>query len=138
MTQQVTPSQIQFLRSRPWWQEFHEVHQETIVRLFPGTHIVAHHKCPEWFDHHIDKFQLVNATPVRSVPDKPCPDFDTLSGWLFENGAARVWTGYRLDSDGLWRSCIWGDDADGTIVKIAGKGKAEVAYWGVPMLSAKQ
>lgn len=107
----------EWLRSRPWWTSFHTIFQRYLEKQFVGTHLVAH----------IDPVSAIILTMIDTVqipcdkynmlPMEPSHCHDNSENLFFANPKLRIFTGYALSVDGLWRHHSWVTNEQGVITE---------------------
>jgi hypothetical protein len=118
---------ICFLRTRPWYQAYHNELNHILHRFAPETHIVA---CPMDFRINPNKATLFlgceqNCQMIR-MQNSACHD---NCEELYQKGLiVHRYTGYALSSDGLWRFHSWGINNNGQVVETT---ESRVMYYGI-------
>mgnify|MGYP000406868450 CR=1 FL=1 len=121
---------IEFLTSRPWFTNSHKNLNEILNELAPDTHIVAvpfehieinnvTNKC-ELFDTRIHDIKLIKMENSR------CHDNCEI---LFNScNSNKLYSGYALSQDGLWRFHSWCVDKNNCILETT---QERLIYYGI-------
>lgn len=96
---------IRFLKTRPWWNDIHNKFQLIIDEIFPGTHLVASLK--DTIDLlKIDTIQIPNNNYTLQQM-RPSRCHDNVFELYLKDKTLRIFSGYALSSDRLWRHHSW-------------------------------
>lgn len=113
----VDPERAKWLKQRPWWTPFHSDFQTYLEKQFPGTHVVAH----------IDPMSasvllLINTIQIpcakyTMIPMEQSACHENSEKLFLINPKLRIFTGYALSADGMWRHHSWVTDEHGVITE---------------------
>lgn len=124
-------STISFLLSRPWYTPAHDELNEILQQIAPNTHIVAP------LDSHIrldpelcELFDLMNtpAPNLKLYPMEQSGCHDNCEKLAYNKKITKLYSGYALSPDGLWRFHSWGLDDSNSIIETT---EPRIMYWGV-------
>jgi hypothetical protein len=117
---QVTPEQITFLTSRPWWTPMHTQLNAKMNLTYPNTQIVATPNDQPFIYVLLHKpLKFTQPTPTQLTLHKMATSqcHDNVSSLLDDKRIKEKQTGYALSEDGLWRCHSWGINDKNQIVE---------------------
>lgn len=124
----VESSRIKFLTTRNWWSNEYTEFQKYISKMFPGTHVVGAMELSGITT--IPKFDSIHIpnglTKLTKMQDSKCHD-NCVDLYLL-NKTNRIFTGYALSDDGLWRFHSWIIDKDDIIIETTKERLIYVGY----------
>lgn len=99
--------QIDSLKLKPWWNNKFNEFQKYIEIKFPGTHVVAHPD--QYASMSICMLNILmlsdDTTVLNKMENSACHDNCFI---LYHHDRShRIFTGYALSDDGLWRYHSW-------------------------------
>lgn len=105
----VSKDKIIFLTSRPWFNNNYSTFQSFINSIFPGTHIVS---LPP---HYINELSVIQKLTTLSFSDdntishtmEPSKCHENCIILYTNNLSYRIFSGFALSVDGLWRFHSW-------------------------------
>lgn len=106
-----------WLRSRTWWNVFHADFQSYLEKTYSGTHLVSH---PNPLS--ISDMLCLNTVHIPSeqciiMPMQISACHDNCYELYVHNPKLRIFTGYALSMDGLWRHHSWILEENGNIIE---------------------
>jgi hypothetical protein len=132
--EKVTDEKKQFLTSRPRYTDDHDKLNKKLTKIKSGTHIVA------TLDEHInilsDKYEQFNreTTKIKFVEmeqSKCHGNCGTIFGSQIDDSVvSKIYSGYALSADGLWRFHSWCLTESGTLIETT---EERLIYYGIPI-----
>jgi hypothetical protein len=104
---EVSQDTVSFLKSRPWWNTSYLVFQTYIEKMYEGTHIVSTPDIVGIYSiFKINTLHIPNQnTCIIKMDTSMC--HNNCGKLYFHDQSNRVFTGYALSADGLWRHHSW-------------------------------
>ncbi|VBB17637.1 hypothetical protein YASMINEVIRUS_100 [Yasminevirus sp. GU-2018] len=125
--EKVTDERAKFLKEKPWWNRVFEDFQKFLEAKFPGTHVVAFPS-----NDAVDSLLRVNTvcvpdekTQLKKMTRSAC--HDNCYKLYKKDRSNKVYTGYALSADGLWRNHSW-IIKDGSIIETTEKRVLYLGY----------
>lgn len=113
----VTNEHMSLLKNKPWWNPIFENFQIFIESKFPGTHIVGIPSIDANFSiFKVDTFFVPNiTTKLHIMEQSEC--HANCEALYQKNKTHKIYTGYALSKDGLWRNHSWIITKNGSIIE---------------------
>lgn len=128
MYNHITPENINFLRSRPWYQsKVYDPINDKLNKICPHTHVVAvpwsviDITTPDCVEFNPEKTRVI----CKKMRDSDC--HNNCDDLYKSNKITSVYTGFALSDDGKWRLHSWGIDRNGHIIETTCE---RVMYYG--------
>ena len=116
-----TEEQIKLLKSKPWWNDNHNIGNKFLAQIIPGTHLVAHPSDATeienlvMFESNVKIYFIDKNIIFKKMENSHCHDNVFLL--LALKKLKSMQSGYALSKDGLWRHHSWGIDKNDKIVE---------------------
>lgn len=104
-----TQDTVDFLKSRTWFNKNHDKINEILNRFAPKTHIVAFPFAHIEIGNILHKCNLFDAkeTNIKFVEMDISKCHDNCEILYKQDNANKIYSGYALSTDGLWRFHSW-------------------------------
>lgn len=114
---EVSRDRIAFLTSRPWWNTTYSIFQSYIEKIYNGTHIVSTPEIEGTYSIlKINTIHIPNQNTCIIKMDKSMCH-NNCGKLYFSDQSNRIFTGYALSADGLWRHHSWVLSKDDNIIE---------------------
>jgi hypothetical protein len=121
---------IDSLKSKPWFNDNDDKLNTVLNKFAPETHIVAFpHTHIEIYDK-LDKCELfdINKNNIKLIEMKTSGCHDNCDILYEKDNSIKIFSGYALSLDGLWRFHSWCIDKDNCIIETT---ESRLLYYGV-------
>jgi hypothetical protein len=109
-------NQIKFLTSRPWWNKDHDSLQLSLSKMFPGTHLVSD-PSDDIDLYKMNTIQIPGPNyKIHRMQKSACHD-NSMELFLKDPENAKLFSGYALSTDRLWRHHSWIITQTGDIIE---------------------
>lgn len=103
----VTQERITVLKLKPWWNDKFDQFQQYLDTKFPGTHVVSFpSEDASSTVLKLDTFMFPDQNTVLTVMQRSACH-DNCIALHYHDKSHRIFTGYALSGDGLWRHHSW-------------------------------